>query len=128
MKMSCARRVLCGTVVLGLMLAIGGLAAAQSKGKAAEKTAAPAAAPVNLVDETQWTVNNHPVPWIFHANGKVEAPGLWTGTWTKDGSDYKVTLVHQGATDSFTVRFNPDGKAFTAYKGASVYRKGVRNN
>ncbi len=85
---------------------------------------APAAA--GIVNDTSWRVNNHPVPWVFHANGTVEAPGLWKGTWTKSGDGYNVTLTHQGATDSFTVKFNPDGRTFTAFKGGSTYRNGVR--
>ncbi|MEW6277138.1 MAG: hypothetical protein AB1758_00845 [Candidatus Eremiobacterota bacterium] len=78
-----------------------------------------------VTDETSWNVG-HPVAWVFHSNGTVEAPGLWSGTWTKNGDDYVVQLTHQGATDRFTVRFSPDGRSFTAYKDGQVYRTGVR--
>lgn len=85
--------------------------------------AAPQGAPVN---ESAWSVGGHPVHWVFHANGTVEAPGLWKGTWKSAGDGVEVTLSHQGASDTFLVKFARDGESFTAYKGGAVYRNGVR--
>ncbi len=82
----------------------------------------------NFVDETKWKVGSHPVPWIFHKNGTVEAPNLWKGTWSKANDTYIVTLTHQGNTDNFEIKFSSDGKTFTAYKNGKVYREGSRLN
>jgi hypothetical protein len=75
---------------------------------------------------TQWIVNNHPVPWVFHADGTVEAPGLWKGKWTGQRDRTDVTLTYMGATDAFWVKFDERLQSFTAYKNGQVYRQGVR--
>ncbi len=80
-----------------------------------------------MTQETSWIVDHHPVPWVFHKDGIVEAPGLWKGTWTIKGSNLlHMTLTHQGASDEFDVRFDADGKSFEAIKNGQVYRHGVR--
>ncbi len=76
-------------------------------------------------NNTAWNVG-HPTPWVFHPDGTIEAKGLWQGTWTRNGNDYNVTIVHMGVKDSFTVRFSQDGRSFTAYKDGQTYRQGVR--
>lgn len=126
MKRSCVRWLVCGMAALSFILVMSSAVSAGSKPVPTAPVAAPSA-DASVVNETSWTVNNHPVPWVFHSNGTVEAPGLWKGNWTKSGDDYKVNLTHQGATDSFVVKFAPDGKTFTAYKSGSTYRNGVRN-
>jgi hypothetical protein len=86
----------------------------------------PAAPPPAAIDDTSWIVNGHPVPWVFHKGGTVEAPGLWKGTWVQTADGFEVTLGHQGATDRFLVKISADGKTLTAYKNGQVYRSGVR--
>jgi hypothetical protein len=95
-------------------------------GAATEEKKASKAFSGDVVNETHWTVNNHPVPWVFHADGRVDAKGLWQGTWKQVSGGYTVTIVHQGVSDSFLIKFSDDGKSFTAYKNNSVYRSGVR--
>ncbi|NLI77847.1 MAG: hypothetical protein GX442_15595 [Candidatus Riflebacteria bacterium] len=82
-------------------------------------------APDRHTDNTSWNVG-HPVPWVFRPDGTVGAEGLWTGKWTVSGDTYTVTIVHQGITDRFTVKFAPDGKSMTAFKDGRVYRTGRR--
>jgi len=79
----------------------------------------------DIVNGTRWSVNGHPVHWVFSADGTVSARGLWNGTWIKTESGYRISITHKGATDSFIVKFSSDGKSFTAYKNGKVYRRGV---
>ncbi len=79
------------------------------------------------IEGTSWIVNRHPVPWVFHRGGVVEATGLWKGRWTSTGEGIEVTLTHQGVTDRFIVKLSADGRTFTAYKGGQVYRTGERS-
>ncbi|HNV68457.1 MAG TPA: hypothetical protein PKO06_02085 [Candidatus Ozemobacteraceae bacterium] len=76
-------------------------------------------------DNTAWSVG-HPVPWVFHPDGTIDAKGLWNGTWVRSGNDYTVTIEHMGVKDTFTVRFSADGRSFTAYKDGQTYRQGLR--
>lgn len=66
----------------------------------------------------------HQVPWVFHRNGTVEAPGLWTGTWSGKDGQLQVHIVHQGVTDALLVKLGKDGKSFTAFKNGRPYRYG----
>lgn len=79
------------------------------------------------IENTSWIVNRHPVPWVFHRGGVVEAAGLWKGTWTSTSEGIEVTLTHQGVTDRFIVKLSEDGRTFTAYKGGQIYRTGERS-
>ncbi|MDQ7826223.1 MAG: hypothetical protein RDV48_25695 [Candidatus Eremiobacteraeota bacterium] len=78
------------------------------------------------VDETSWIVNQHPVPWIFHAGGTVEAPTLWTGNWQRTEEGYRVTMRYLGTIDSFLVKFSSDWSSFTVHKNGKLFRSGVR--
>ena len=78
------------------------------------------------VDETAWIVNHHPVPWVFHRNGTVEAGTLWSGTWQERPDGVVVSITYQGVRDEFLVVFGPDGQSFVAYKNGQPYRHGVR--
>ena len=81
-------------------------------------------APRDEVNETRWTVNGHPVPWVFHGNGTVDAAGLWNGTWTLVQDGYQVNIG--GGADRFVVRFSADRQSFQAFKSGQLYRQGVR--
>ena len=83
------------------------------------------------VDGKNWSVTDfdenynpkayHPVPWVFHRNGTVEAGNLWKGTWTDLGED-KIRMKI-GNDDPFIVIFLSD-KWFIAIKGGDLYRLG----
>jgi hypothetical protein len=83
-----------------------------------------------VVRETTWNVDNTPTHWVFHGDGRVEAPGKWTGhwTWTKDKQrrHYAVRLSYKGKSDAFTVVFSADDQSFIAYKNGAIYRRGKR--
>ena len=92
-----------------------------------------------LVDNTLWQVGDaqsarqgcyHPVPWKFCADGTVSASNLWQGVWQKIDLEVwsiRVAIVHQnGATDCFSVVFNPYEQSFTAFKEGKEYRIGKR--
>ena len=80
--------------------------------------------PSDVINETSWSVDNHPVHWLFHKNGTIEAPRLWKGIWKVIDEGYEVRIPSYG--DRFIVKFAPNGKTFTAYKNGAVYRRGVR--
>lgn len=93
-----------------------------------------APAPSSSLGGTSWKVGvldggrklpPHSVPWVFHPNGTVEAPGLWTGTWTPGTDGIQVSIVHQGVSNIFIVRVNPDQKSFIATKNGQPYRHGT---
>ena len=91
----------------------------------AQQHGAPASAEA-VVNETSWSVNGHPVPWVFHPNGTLEAPGLWRGTWVfRAPGQYDVSMNYT-VPDAFVVQFSPDGRSFVAYKNGGVYRNGTR--
>lgn len=79
-----------------------------------------------ITNNTAWTVG-HPVPWVFHPDGTIDAKGLWQGTWVREGNAYTVTIEHMGVKDTFTVQFSADGRSFTAFKDGEIYRRGVRH-
>lgn len=81
-----------------------------------------------LIGGTQWIVNRHPVPWVFHAGGVVEAPGLWKGQWVGQEDRIEITLAANGVRDIFWVVFDDRMESFTAYKDGQVYRQGVRKS
>ena len=109
----------------------------------------PQASPPNIIGDkfpvgTSWNVGAyergikqqpHKVPWIFHDDGVVEAPGIWEGQWTLIPEGYLVTIqlfaTAMGGSgsvvsgDHFLVKFSDDRKEFTAYKFENG-KKGLR--
>ena len=115
-----------GTTSVALAIGVAVLAPVGQAGAATSRaeTAGPGASAPSAFDPTgsEWSVNNHAIHWLFREGGLVEAPGAWRGHWTMSGGEVSVEI----GGDRFTVRFDPDGQSFTAYKAGQVYRNGVR--
>jgi hypothetical protein len=82
-----------------------------------------------LVNETEWLVAGfehgrpaapHPVPWVFHLDGTVQAGDLWKGTWESDG---KNSVIVNTGHDECRVVFQST-RRFEAFKGGKLYRQG----
>jgi hypothetical protein len=66
-------------------------------------------------------VSYHAVPWIFNANGTVNAGSLWQNLY---GNTIRVTIMRQNrATDTFEVNF-VTSRWFIGTKNDKLYRIG----
>jgi hypothetical protein len=84
----------------------------------------------SLVNETEWQVGGiegcrlgapHPVPWVFHPDGTVQAGDLWKLKWWPAGEN-AVWVGRNGARGLRVVFLSP--RRFVAFKGDELYRHG----
>jgi hypothetical protein len=85
----------------------------------------------SLVNETEWLVAGfedgrlgqpHPVPWVFHRNGTVQAGDIWELKWWPAGEN--AVWVGQSETRGFRVVFLSP-RQFVAIKEDELYRHGT---
>jgi hypothetical protein len=85
----------------------------------------------SLVNETEWMVAGfeggrlgapHPVPWVFHRDGTVQAGDLWELRWWPAGEN--AVWVGQTETRGMRVIFLSP-RRFVAFQGDELYRHGT---
>jgi hypothetical protein len=85
----------------------------------------------SLVNETEWLVAGfeggrleapHPVPWVFHKDGTVQAGDIWQLKWWPAGEN-AVWVGHTESTRLRIVFVSP--RRFVAFQGDELYRYGT---
>jgi hypothetical protein len=85
----------------------------------------------SLVNETEWLVagfeggrlgSPHPVPWVFHRNGTVQAGDIWKLKWWPAGEN--AVWVGQNGPPGMRVVFVSQ-RRFVGFKGDELYRHGT---
>jgi hypothetical protein len=85
----------------------------------------------SLVNETEWLVagfeggrlgSPHPVPWVFHRNGTVQAGDIWKLKWWPAGEN--AVWIGQNGPLGMRVVFVSQ-KRFVGFKGDELYRHGT---
>jgi hypothetical protein len=84
----------------------------------------------SFVNETEWLVagfeggrlgSPHPVPWVFHRNGTVQAGDLWKLKWWPAGEN-AVWVGQNGPRGLRVIFLSP--RRFVGFKGDELYCHG----